>query len=101
MKKKNKEIGELTQTCEYLNDMVNENGNDIIDENGNAQMQLIVFDDVNKRYTSEFKQCVYELFSIPIPIHVLQYVIHVENLPWAYRTVGIYVHKRTKNLVHV
>ena len=43
----------------------------------------------------------YTQFAISIPIHVLQYVIHVENLPWAYRTVGIYVHKRTKNLVHV
>ena len=28
-----------------------------------------------------------------IPIHVPQYVIHVENLPWAYRIVGICVHK--------
>ena len=28
-----------------------------------------------------------------IPIHVPQYVIHVENLPWAYRIVDICVHK--------
>ena len=39
--------------------------------------------------------------TFSIPIHVLQYVIHVENLPRAYRIVGIYVHKRTKKLVHV
>ena len=32
-------------------------------------------------------------WTYSIPIHVPQYLIHIENLPWAYRFVGIYVHK--------
>ena len=36
---------------------------------------------------------IYHYFNSSIPIHVPQYVIHAENLPWAYRIVGIYVHK--------
>ena len=39
--------------------------------------------------TKTFKKALYE----SIPIHVPQYVIYVENLPWAYRIVGIYIHK--------
>ena len=31
--------------------------------------------------------------NVSIPIHILQYVIRVENLPWAYRIFGIYIHK--------
>ena len=33
-----------------------------------------------------------------IPIHILQYVIHMENLPWTYRIVGIYVHKTYRKI---
>ena len=33
-----------------------------------------------------------------IPIHVLQYVIHVQNLPWTYRIVGICVYKTYRKI---
>ena len=73
--KKNKEIAELTKTCEYLNDLIRENANDMTDKEGNPQKQIIVFDDLSRKYTNEFKQCVYELLQYNVSASKVSSVI--------------------------
>jgi len=55
LKEKESTLNELTESVQYLNDILKDNVEDIV-----------VFDDHSKRYLPNIKQCVYELLTLHV-----------------------------------
>jgi hypothetical protein len=55
LKEKEITLNELTESVQYLNDILNDNVEDIV-----------VFDEHSKRYLPNIKQCVYELLTLNV-----------------------------------
>lgn len=76
LQEKEKEIGELQSSVQYLEDLINDthNNND----------QIILFDEQSKTYSHKLKQCVYEILNLQVSASkvspVIQAVLGLVNL---------------------
>ena len=76
IQQKDNEINQLKRSCEYLNDVIN--------ENINAVKKITVFDEDTQKFLPHFKQCVYVLLQLNVSAakvsNVVTSVLHMINI---------------------
>ena len=78
IEQKDNETSELKQSCEYLNDLLN--------DNATALKNNTVFDEISKTFSTHFKQYVNELLQLNVSaskvsnVHVIKSVLKVVNI---------------------